>query len=222
MSLDSTDISVSVAAVIREIHVEVTAVDEAVATVGPEEIHVVSVAGVGPAGPPGLPGAPGADGLPGPQGPPGSSPTVGDATTTAKGIVKLAGDLSGTADVPTVVKGRPGFQVDGTIKTLGLDMRGNNITNVGDPTNSSDGANKSYTDLKAGYYSTAVHDAGTTIVIPQSQHKLRASRGLIVQVVDNATGVLEIPGVMIAANGDVNIMLVASVPANSKRITVIG
>jgi hypothetical protein len=75
---------------------------------------------------------------------------------------------------------------------------------------------------RAGYYSTATHAAGTTILIPQSQHKLRASRGLNIMVLDEATGVYEIPGIMIAANGDVSIMFVAAVAANSKRVNIIG
>lgn len=41
-----------------------------------------------------------AAGLPGPPGP--SGPAAPDATTTTKGSVKLAGDLAGTADLPTV------------------------------------------------------------------------------------------------------------------------
>jgi hypothetical protein len=75
---------------------------------------------------------------------------------------------------------------------------------------------------RAGYYSTATHAAGTTIAIPQTQHKLRASRGLNIMVVDEATGVYEIPGIMIAANGDVNIMFAAAVSANTKRVNIIG
>jgi hypothetical protein len=75
---------------------------------------------------------------------------------------------------------------------------------------------------KAGFYSTATHAAGTTITIPQSQHKLRAGRAINVMVLDEATGVYEIPGIMIASNGDVNIMLAASAPANSKRVNITG
>jgi len=74
----------------------------------------------------------------------------------------------------------------------------------------------------AGFYSTATHAAGTTITIPQSQHKLRAGRAINVMVLDEATGVYEIPGIMVAANGDVNIMLAASAPANSKRVNITG
>jgi hypothetical protein len=108
------------------------------------------------------------------------------------------------------------------INALGLHMHSNNIFGVGDPVAGDDAANKDYVDRKAGYYSTAVHAAGTTILIPQSQHRLRASRGLNVMVLDEATGVYEIPGIVIAANGDVSIMLSASAPANSKRVNIIG
>lgn len=51
---------------------------------------------VGPAGPPGPTGAQG------PQGPPGNPDASPDATAETKGIVKLSGDLTGTADEPLV------------------------------------------------------------------------------------------------------------------------
>jgi hypothetical protein len=75
---------------------------------------------------------------------------------------------------------------------------------------------------KAGFYSTATHAAGTVISIPQTQHRLKSGRALNVMVLDDATGVYEIPGIVIAANGDVSIMLAASAPANSKRINIAG
>lgn len=74
----------------------------------------------------------------------------------------------------------------------------------------------------AGYYSSATHGAGTTITITAATHGLRASRGLIVQVQDEATGNVEIPDISVAANGDVTVTYAASVTANSKRVTVIG
>jgi Repeat of unknown function (DUF5907) len=74
----------------------------------------------------------------------------------------------------------------------------------------------------AGYYSSATHGAGTTISITQATHGLRASRGLLVQVQDEATGNVEIPDISIAATGDITVTYGASVSANSKRVTVIG
>ena len=74
----------------------------------------------------------------------------------------------------------------------------------------------------AGYYSSATHSAGTSIVVSAATHGLRASRGLLVQVQDEATGNVELPDVTVAANGDVTVTYGASVVANSKRITVIG
>lgn len=53
-------------------------------------------------------------GLAGPQGPPGSSSAASDATSTVKGIVKLTGDLSGTADSPTV----PGLALKANTSSL--------------------------------------------------------------------------------------------------------
>ena len=74
----------------------------------------------------------------------------------------------------------------------------------------------------AGYYSSATHGAGTTITITQATHALRASRGLMVQVQDEATGAVELPDIVVAANGDVTVTYGAAVTANSKRVTVIG
>lgn len=74
----------------------------------------------------------------------------------------------------------------------------------------------------AGYYSTATHGAGATISIPKATHGLRASRGLLVQVQDEATGAVELPDVVVATSGDVTVTYAASVAANSKRVTVIG
>lgn len=74
----------------------------------------------------------------------------------------------------------------------------------------------------AGYYSSATHGAGTTITVTAATHGLRASRGLQVQVQDEATGNVELPDVSVAASGDVTVTYAASVSANSKRVTVIG
>ena len=77
--------------------------------------------------------------------------------------------------------------------------------------------------LSCGYYSnSATHGAGATITITQATHGLRASRGLQVQVQDNATGAVELPDIAVAANGDVTITYGASVSANTKLITVVG
>jgi hypothetical protein len=74
----------------------------------------------------------------------------------------------------------------------------------------------------AGYYSSATHGAGTTISITAATHGLRASRGLLVQVQDEATGAVELPDIVVAANGDVTVTYGAALTANTKRVTVIG
>ena len=74
----------------------------------------------------------------------------------------------------------------------------------------------------SGYYSSSTHSAGTTISIPQTTHGLRASRGLLVQVQDEATGNVELPDMSVAASGDVTVTYGASVTANSKRVTIVG
>ncbi len=75
----------------------------------------------------------------------------------------------------------------------------------------------------AGYYGdVGPNPAGTTITIPQSTHGLRASRGLQVQVQNASDGVVVIPDVAVAANGDVTITFGASQGLNSKIVTIVG
>lgn len=74
----------------------------------------------------------------------------------------------------------------------------------------------------AGYYSSSAHGAGTTISVPQSTHGLRSSKGLLVQVQDEASGAVELPDIVVSATGDVTVTYGVSVSANSKRVTVIG
>jgi len=72
------------------------------------------------------------------------------------------------------------------------------------------------------YYSSATHGAGATITITQATHGCRASRGLVVMTVVEATGAEVLADVSIAANGDVTITFGASQSANTIRVTIIG
>lgn len=72
------------------------------------------------------------------------------------------------------------------------------------------------------YDNGGTHGAGTTITITQATHGCRASRGLIVQVHDVATGAWEIPDIVVSAGGDVTITYAVSVSANSKQVTIVG
>ena len=74
----------------------------------------------------------------------------------------------------------------------------------------------------AGYYSSATHAATAQITIPQSTHGLRSSRGLLVQVQDEASGAVEIADVVVLSNGDLQVTFGTTVASNSKRVTVIG
>jgi uncharacterized protein DUF5907 len=80
------------------------------------------------------------------------------------------------------------------------------------------------TGLAAGgyYNNNATHGAGTTITITQATHGLRASRAILVQVQDNATGNVELPDVSVAATGDVTITYGAALTANTKLVTLVG
>jgi hypothetical protein len=74
----------------------------------------------------------------------------------------------------------------------------------------------------AGYYTSATHAAGTTIIITQATHGLRAGRGLVVQTQDEATGDIRLDDISVAASGDVTIVYATSRAANSIRVTIIG
>jgi Repeat of unknown function (DUF5907) len=71
----------------------------------------------------------------------------------------------------------------------------------------------------AGVYSVVVNAVvGQTIL--QTTHLLRASRSLIVQVLDEASGVVEIPDIAINAGGDVTVTWGQLI--SNKRITIFG
>lgn len=72
------------------------------------------------------------------------------------------------------------------------------------------------------YNNNATHSAGTTIVINQSTHGCRASRGLHVTVLDVASGLVELPDVGVDASGNVTVTYAVSVSANSKMVSIIG
>jgi Repeat of unknown function (DUF5907) len=76
--------------------------------------------------------------------------------------------------------------------------------------------------VATGRFSTASHAAGATITYTAAQHLMANHRGLIVQVLDEATGNVELPDITISAGGDVTVTFAASVAANSKRVTIIG
>lgn len=74
----------------------------------------------------------------------------------------------------------------------------------------------------AGIYSSATHPAGSFISITQATHGLSATRGLIVQVLEEATGDVVLADVNITAGGTVTVNFGTSVLANSHRISIFG
>lgn len=76
--------------------------------------------------------------------------------------------------------------------------------------------------ISAGYYSSATHSAGTSIAITAATHGLRASRGLVVQVQEEATGDVWEADVSVASNGDVTVNFAVSQGANTIRVTILG
>jgi hypothetical protein len=79
----------------------------------------------------------------------------------------------------------------------------------------------------AGYYSGLLPGTAAAQTITAATHGLRASRGLLVQVQDEAVaggtpGAVVLPDIVVAANGDVTITFAAAVVANAYRVTIIG
>lgn len=85
-----------------------------------------------------------------------------------------------------------------------------------------------FTAQPASYYSSSFHPAGTTIVVTKAMHGIQDmgntnGRGLIVQVQDNATGMVETPqSVQISSAATVTITFAGTVALNSKRVTIMG
>jgi hypothetical protein len=96
------------------------------------------------------------------------------------------------------------------------------ITNGGTGFSTAKAARETGLNAPGYYNNAATHGAGTTITITAATHGLRASRGLIVQVQDNATGNVLLPDVSVAANGDVTVTFGVSQTANTILVTVIG
>ena len=156
----------------------------------------------------------------------GNDPRFGsasDATATTKGIVQLAGDLSGTAAAPTIAAGAiTTTKIGGGAVDLGTKVSG--VLPVASGGTASSSASTARANLNAaGYYSNfATHGAGTTISITQAMHGLRATRGILVQVQDNTSGNVEFPDITVDASGNVTITYAVAVVANAKLVTLIG
>jgi hypothetical protein len=153
--------------------------------------------------------------------------------TAGAGLTKTGNslDVGGTANRITVaadtVDIAAGYVGQASITTLGTvttgTWTGTTIALANGGTGQTTAKTARETGLgAAGYYSSATHGAGTTISITQATHGLRASRGLLVQVQDEATGNVVLPDVSVAASGDVTVTFGASVLANAYRVTVIG
>lgn len=76
--------------------------------------------------------------------------------------------------------------------------------------------------IATGYYSAATNPAATSWSITQATHGLRATRGLIVQLNDEASGDQLEADISVAATGDVTIAFAAAPTANSVRATIVG
>ena len=150
--------------------------------------------------------------------------------TAGNGLTKLGNTLDVQVDGATIEIAADTLRVkDGGItnaKVTSIDA-GTKLTNATPITNGGTGQTTAKTGREAGlgaagYYTSSSHGAGTTISVPQSTHGLRSSKGLLVQVQDEASGAVELPDIVVNATGDVTVTYGVSVSANSKRVTVIG
>ena len=191
----------------------------------------------GPQGPQGTAGTTGPSGSTGPTGPagPGTWQYVGTGIPT--GITGAQnGDLalrssdgevfklvSGSwADQGWTVKGAQGAQgPQGTTGATGSQgpQGATGATGSAGPT----GATGPAGPTNLNYYTNnATHAAGTTITITQATHGLRSTRGIMVQVMDNTSGAVEYPDVVVSTTGTVTITYLASLAANAKNVVLIG
>lgn len=77
--------------------------------------------------------------------------------------------------------------------------------------------------LAPGIYRTnQPPSVAASFTIAQATHQLGQIIGNIVQVQDNTTGAIELPDVVVAANGDVTITYAAPVAISSKHVTILG
>jgi hypothetical protein len=74
----------------------------------------------------------------------------------------------------------------------------------------------------AGYYSALLAGTAAVQTVTKATHGLRASRGLIPQVQEEATGTVVLPDLSVAASGDVTVTFGATVAANAYRLTIVG
>jgi Repeat of unknown function (DUF5907) len=74
----------------------------------------------------------------------------------------------------------------------------------------------------AGIYVNGSNPATLTWLITAAVHGLRASRGLLVQIVDIASGNVELPDINISTAGDVTITWGVAPSAGSKWLTIVG
>lgn len=112
--------------------------------------------------------------------------TVNDATTTVKGVVKLAGDLGGTADLPTVTKTY-------TKSDVGL----GNVDNTSDAnkpvssaTQTALNAKASNTDLSTHTSATAAHGA-TGAVVGTTNTQTLTNKTLTSPSISSPTGIVK-------------------------------
>jgi hypothetical protein len=153
---------------------------------------------------------------------PGSYTWVEQGTAQADtGWVSIA-DAGGTLGTTSIVWTQ--FSSAGSaIAGLGLTKTGNTI-DVGAGSGITVQADTVSIDstIIPKYYSSATHAAAASWTYTQATHGCRASRGLVVMCVVEATGAQIIPDVSVAANGDVTITFAASQSANTIRTTIIG
>lgn len=138
-------------------------------------------------------------------------------------VVGTAGRINVQADsvdIDTGYVGQSSITTLGTITTGTWTGTAVAVANGGTGATTAAGAR---TNLGAvGKYSATLSGATTSYTVLQSTHGLSANRQLVVQILEDATGIVVLTDVTINSSGDVTITFAVAPASNQYRIVIIG
>jgi len=139
-------------------------------------------------------------------------------TKTGNTFDVVAGDGSLTVSADAIVVATNGI-TGAHLANGAVDLAGADVTGILPTSKGGTGRNSGTPLLQ--YNTLGPPSNAASMTIPRSTHGLNAGYANMVQVM-SSTGVVELPDISIAANGDVTITWGATVTANSKMILIVG